>query len=142
MRTWWAAFEKYYKPGLPKMKRLRMVAYADENARVAALQAGDVDMIEYVPCQSMGTIQSDPKLKLSTVNGPYMALDFNGGAGPFKDVRLRLAVAHAVKREDIVRRHSLAGVRSWRDCRSLRAVRTTMKTTRTRGRMIQAWPRS
>ena len=29
-----------------------MVAYADENLRVAALQAGDVDLIEYVPWQS------------------------------------------------------------------------------------------
>lgn len=96
------AFDKFYKPGLPKMKQVRMVAYADENARVAALQAGDVDMIEYVPWQSMGTIEKDPKLTLSTVNGPYMALDFNGGAGPFKDVRLRLAVAHAVRRDSIV----------------------------------------
>ena len=98
-----AAFDKYYKPGLPRLKQIRMVAYADENARVAALQAGDVDMIEYVPWQSMGTIEKDPKLRLSTVNGPYMALDFNGGTGPFKDVRLRLAVAHALRREDIVK---------------------------------------
>jgi ABC-type transport system substrate-binding protein len=97
------AFDKYYKPGLPKLKQIRMVAYADENARVAALEAGDVDMIEYVPWQSMGTIEKDPKLALSTVNGPYMALDFNGGTGPFKDVRLRLAVAHAIRREDIVK---------------------------------------
>ena len=68
------AFGRYYKPGRPKLKRIRMVAYADENARVAALQAGDVDMIEYVPWQSMTTIEADPKLKLDTVDGPYMAL--------------------------------------------------------------------
>lgn len=98
-----AAFDKYYRPGLPKMKQIRMVAYADENARVAALQAGDVDMVEYVPWQSMGTIEKDPKLQLSTVNGPYMALDFNGGTGPFVDARVRLAVAHAVRRDDIVK---------------------------------------
>lgn len=98
-----AAFEHYYKPGLPKTKRVRMVAYADENARVAALQSGDVDLIEYVPWQQMSAIEADSKLKLSTVDGPYMALAFNGSAGPFRDARLRRAVAHAIRREEIVK---------------------------------------
>lgn len=97
------AFGGFYKPGLPKLKNLRMIAYADENARVAALQSGDVDMIEYVPWQSMSQIEANHKLKLSTVNGPFMALDFNGGSGPFKDKRLRQAVAHAVRREEVVK---------------------------------------
>jgi ABC-type transport system substrate-binding protein len=96
------AFPKYFKPGLPKIETLRFVAYADENLRVAALQAGDIDMIEYVPWQSMATIEADPKLKLDAVNGPFMALSFNGAQGPFKDKRLRQAVAFAVKRDEIV----------------------------------------
>ena len=53
------AFDKFYRPGLPKVKAVRMVAYADENLRVAALQAGDVDLIEYVPWQSMPSIEAD-----------------------------------------------------------------------------------
>jgi ABC-type transport system substrate-binding protein len=97
------AYDKFYRPGRPKLKQIRMLAYADENARVAALQAGDVDMIEYVPWQAMATIQADPKLKLDTVDGPFMALDFNGGTGPFKDARLRQAVAHAIRREEIIK---------------------------------------
>ena len=98
-----AAFEKYYKPGLPKLKAIHMVAYADENLRVAALQAGDVDLIEYVPWQSMDAIQADAKLKLDTVDGPFMALSFNGAQGPFKDKLLRQAVAFAIKRDEIVK---------------------------------------
>jgi len=97
------AFDKFYRPGRPRLKQIRMLAYADENARVAALQAGDVDMIEYVPWQSMEQIEADAKLKLDTVDGPFMALDFNGGTGPFKDVRLRLAVAHAIRRDEVVK---------------------------------------
>ena len=97
------AFDKYYRPGLPKNKTLRFTVYADENARVAALQSGDVDMIEYVPWQSMGTIEADPKLKLDTKDGPFMALDFNGSTGPFKDARLRQAVAHAIRRDEVVK---------------------------------------
>ena len=97
------AFDKYYKPGLPKLKGIRMVAYADESLRVAALQAGDVDIIEYVPWQSMTTIERDPALKLDTTNGPFMGLLFNGARGPFKDARVRQAVAFAIRREDIVK---------------------------------------
>lgn len=96
-------FAKYYKPGLPKLKGIRAIAYADENLRVAALQAGDVDLIEYVPWQSMDAIGKDAKLKLDTVDGPFMYLVFNAAKPPFNDPRVRKAVAHAIKRDEIVK---------------------------------------
>lgn len=92
---------KYYRPGLPKLKSIRFVAYADENLRVAALQAGDVDLIEYVPWQSMQSIETNARLKMTNVDGPFMALSFNGN-GAFKDKRVRQAVAWGIKREEIV----------------------------------------
>ncbi|WP_342364228.1 ABC transporter substrate-binding protein [Terrarubrum flagellatum] len=97
-----AAFEKYYKPGLPKLASIKLIAYADENLRVAALEAGDIDLIEYVPWQNMAAIEKNPKLKLLSADGPFMGLNFNGENGPFRDVRLRQAVAHAIRREEIV----------------------------------------
>ena len=96
-------FAKYYKPGLPKLKAIRAVAYADENLRVAALQAGDVDLIEYVPWQSMEAIGKDAKLNLDAVDGPYMYLVFNATKPPFNDARVRKAIAHAIKRDEIVK---------------------------------------
>jgi ABC-type transport system substrate-binding protein len=97
------AFPKYYKPGLPKLKAVRAIAYADENLRVAALQAGDIDLIEYVPWQSMETISKDANLALDAVDGPYMYLIFNANKPPLNDARVRKAVAHAIKREEIVK---------------------------------------
>ena len=98
-----APFDKYYKKGLPKLKGIKFIAYPDDNLRFAALQSGDVDMIEYVPWQSMSATENDPRLKLDSVEGPFMDVLFNGTKGPFSDARVRRAVAHAVKREDIVK---------------------------------------
>jgi peptide/nickel transport system substrate-binding protein len=97
-----AANPHYYKPGLPKLKKLRFVAYPDDNLRVAALQAGDVDMIEYVPWQSMADMGRDPKLRLIEHDGPFMYLTFNATRPPFNDARVRLAAALGVKRDDII----------------------------------------
>jgi peptide/nickel transport system substrate-binding protein len=96
------AFDRYFMAGLPRIERLRFIVYADENLRFAALQSGDVDMIEYVPWQSMKAVESDPRLKLDTQYGPFMDILFNGSKGPLSDARVRRAIAHAVKREDIV----------------------------------------
>ncbi|MCX7324318.1 MAG: ABC transporter substrate-binding protein [Hyphomicrobiales bacterium] len=96
------AFDRYFRAGLPRIERLRLVVYADENLRFAALKSGDMDMIEYVPWQSMSGVESDPRLRLDTQYGPFMDILFNGTKGPFADARIRRAVAHAVKREDIV----------------------------------------
>lgn len=96
------AFPKFYRPGFPKTKTLRFVAFADENLRVAALQAGNVDIIEYVPWQSMATIEADPGLKLDSKNGPFMWLGFNGAKKPFDNPLVRQACAYGIKRDEIV----------------------------------------
>lgn len=97
------AFDRYYKPGLPKLRSIRIVAYSDENLRVAALQAGDVDLIEYVPWQSMATIEADPRLKLDSENGPFMYMTFNATRPHLSDARVRRAIGHAINREEIVK---------------------------------------
>lgn len=96
------AFDRFYRPGLPKLKSIRMVAYADEELRVAALRSGDVDLIEYVPWSAMRGIQADPALRLVTTEGPFMHMYFNAKSPPFGDARVRRAAALAVKRQEIV----------------------------------------
>ena len=97
------AFDKFYNKGEPKLKKVRFIAYPDENLRVAALQAGDVDIIDYVPWQSMEAIEADARLKLESTSGPFMFLQFNFQRKPFDDPRVRQAVAHAIRRDEIVK---------------------------------------
>ena len=97
------AFDAFHRRGRPRTKQLRFVAYPDESLRVAALRAGDVDIIEYVPWQSMEAIEKSPRLVLDAVDGPFMYLVFNTRQGPFTNAKLRQAVAYAVRREDIVK---------------------------------------
>ncbi|BCH67971.1 MULTISPECIES: ABC transporter substrate-binding protein [Rhizobium/Agrobacterium group] len=97
------AFDKFYKPGLPKLKSIKFVVYADENLRQAALMSGDIDIIEYVPWQSMAAVEKSASTKLDAVEGPFMYIVFNATKAPFNDVRVRRAVAHAVNRDDIVK---------------------------------------
>ncbi|MBM3524940.1 MAG: peptide ABC transporter substrate-binding protein [Alphaproteobacteria bacterium] len=97
-----AAFDRYYKPGVPRLKGIRFIVYADDSLRSAALQSGDVDMIEYAPWSSLNAMAADPQLRVDTQYGPFMDILFNGTRPPFNDPRVRRAVAHAVRREDIV----------------------------------------
>jgi len=83
--------------------------------RVAALIAGDVDMLTDLPTQDVAKLRQDPKLKV--LDGPevrtiFIALDQGSdelkysdvkGKNPFKDKRVREALSLAVDREAIKR---------------------------------------
>lgn len=93
--------EHYFK-GQPPLAGIAVTAYADESARIAAVTAGDVDLVDYVPWSAMTAIEANPALKLFKKDaGPFMYLSFNG-SGPFKDARLRQAVAFGLRRDEFV----------------------------------------
>lgn len=97
------AFDKFYRPGLPKLKSIVFTAYADENLRVSALQAGDVDLIEFLPWPAMRSTESNPRLRADNSSGGlFMYLMFNAKSRPFGDKRVRQAIAMAVQRQSIV----------------------------------------
>jgi peptide/nickel transport system substrate-binding protein len=96
------ASPNFYRQGLPRTRRLNFVAYVDDNLRVAALEAGDVDLIEYVPWPNMAAIERNTNLAMESTDGAYMHVIFNFRQGPFTDARLRQAVAYAIDRQAVV----------------------------------------
>lgn len=97
-----AASGHFYRDDMPRLDAIDFVIYADENLRVAALQSGDVDLVDFVPWQAMATVESDPNFKLAITEGPFMYLLFNYNVEPFNDPRVRRAIALAVRRQEVI----------------------------------------
>ncbi len=91
--------------------------------RVAALLAGDVDLIENVPIQDLARVKSNPAFKVveglssrviylhfDYVDEPVPGVADTGGKNPYRDKRVREAISKAVDRDAIVAR-IMGGVR-------------------------------
>jgi peptide/nickel transport system substrate-binding protein len=96
-------FDGYFLPGVPYLDRATFRVITDPAARMAALQAGEVDVIPELPVQQVATVRNDPALKLIEVpfNGiQYIAI--NNAMPPFDDVRVRQALNHAVDKQAVI----------------------------------------
>lgn len=96
-------FPDFYAAEEPSVEAIRFIAYADENLRYSALEAGDVDVIEYLPWTQFDTVEASEELNISTTSGPFMFLLFNvAKEGPLRDPRVRQAIGYAIERQDVV----------------------------------------
>jgi peptide/nickel transport system substrate-binding protein len=117
------SFERYerYWGTPPQVKRLRLVVIPEGAARIAALRAGQVSLIEAVPPLDAGVLGREPTLRVVSsvqklacriyLNGrPKDAYESGGRDGLYADARVRLALNLAVNREAIVQKifHGLA----------------------------------
>ncbi len=92
---------------------------SNASARVAALLAGDVDLIDFVPTADIEKLKNDPKINMAkSVSNRviYLHIDSNRDVSPFvtdingnpmtknplKDVRVRQAISKAINRDAIV----------------------------------------
>jgi peptide/nickel transport system substrate-binding protein len=102
--------------GKPAWARLVFRPITSAGPRVAALLAGDVDMIENVPIQDIERVRANADFKVvQGLSNRVIYLHFNylddsppgvdaGGRNPFRDRRVREAMSLAIDREAIVTR--------------------------------------
>lgn len=96
-------FPDFYEMGRPVSDSIRFISYPDENLRYAALQTGDVDLIEYLPWAQFDAVSNSDSLKMAPSTGAFMLILFNvAKGGPFANPKVRQAIGYAVKREDVI----------------------------------------
>ena len=107
-------WDGYWGPP-PLVKRMRFQTVPEGAARIAALRAGQVALIEAVPPIDAAALQREAAFKVVSaaqklgcrlyVNGrPKDKYDSGGKDGLFADPRLRLALNHAINRDAIIKK--------------------------------------
>ncbi|MDR7523639.1 MAG: ABC transporter substrate-binding protein [Armatimonadota bacterium] len=87
----------YWRPGIPKVRRLVFVDIPELSARVTALETGEIDMTVQLTPEEIKRLRSNPAIKIEI--GPTFYTRFlwiNSSRKPFDDVRVRRAVARAL----------------------------------------------
>lgn len=77
----------------------------ENSARVAALLAGEVDIINELPASAMRQVEASPAVRVAKVNGTrtfFVAM--NLAKPPFTDLRVRRALNHALDKAAIISR--------------------------------------
>jgi peptide/nickel transport system substrate-binding protein len=105
-----AARPDYWQAGLPKVENLTLRVIREEGARMAAAQAGEVDIAEGLGAQFIPEIEGAGNLSL--LEAPVWRsefIGFNTNREPFDDPRVRQAIAYAIDREVLVENIIQAG---------------------------------
>ncbi len=93
-----------YWGGAPETEQVVFVGVGDQTARLAQLKAGAIDIAADLAPTDLDNVNADPNLQTilgsGGLNTSYLAMHQN--QPPFDDVRVRLAVAHAIDRTAIV----------------------------------------
>lgn len=95
---------KYWNPALPYLDKVTYRFIKDPSAQVAALKAGDVDLIGWLFAPELATdIAKDKRFKvLSGASTSEVIMSTNNKAKPFDNKLVRQAIAHAIDRQTVI----------------------------------------
>lgn len=83
--------------------QVEIVVINDDTARIAALQSGQVHMIERVPPKVVSLVSRAPNVEVKTAPGRgHYVFIMHTNTAPFDNNDLRLALKHAINREEMV----------------------------------------
>ena len=93
----------YFEPGLPKLDGVELRIIPEMSVKIAALQAGDIDVIWDMPPDQVPQLKADKRLRVESVaTASWDAAIMNNITPPFNDVRVRRAFHLAVDKRDLV----------------------------------------
>jgi len=94
----------YYLSGLPYLDKVIFKFIPDPSTQLAALRAGDVDVIAYdLSPENAALLEKDPRFKvLKGHTTTEVILAINNSRKPLNDVRIRKAINFAIDRQAVI----------------------------------------
>lgn len=91
--------------GKPEIDRLIFRSIPDNSERYMELQEGDIHIMEFPNADDLATIRGDTRLELlmqPSLNVGYLAMNME--KPPFDNLKVRLAINHAINKAEIIER--------------------------------------
>ena len=100
-------FDKFFIPGRPKLDKIVVRLFTDQNAAIIATERGDINILPFVTgVRDIERLEKMPNLTVTDKGfagiGPLNWLAFNTRKKPLDDVRVRQAIAFAANRDFII----------------------------------------
>lgn len=96
--------KNYWREGLPKADKLIVRSIPDNSARLAALRAGELDLIEDINTDDVKVVEEDSNLqKILRPSFNVGYIGFNMKKKPFDDPKVRQALNHLVDKQAIIK---------------------------------------
>jgi peptide/nickel transport system substrate-binding protein len=93
----------YWEKGAPKLDGVELRIVPEIAVRIAALQAGDLDIIWELPPEQAKTLAAKPGVRVESVaTASWDGAIMNNAIAPFNDPRVRQAFHLAVDKRDVV----------------------------------------
>jgi peptide/nickel transport system substrate-binding protein len=98
-----ARHTEYFEPGLPKLDGVELRIIPEMSVKVAALQAGDIDIVWDLPLEQVKTLAARPDLRVESVpTSSWDAAIMNNLIPPFDNPKVRQAFHLGVDKKDVV----------------------------------------
>ena len=95
----------YWQKGLPHLDKITFRFIADPNSALAALKSGDIDVSGFgLGPESVDELKKDGRYQVivgDTTND--VTLSMNNSKKPYSDKRVRLAITHAINKEEVLK---------------------------------------
>lgn len=93
----------YWKSNRAHFDAIELLPIVDAAARQNALLSGQVDLIDRVDLNTVHLLERAPSIKTLSVSGTqHYVMPMDSRAAPFSDNNVRLALKHAINREEMV----------------------------------------
>jgi peptide/nickel transport system substrate-binding protein len=94
----------YWETGKPVLDEILIKTIPDDNARILALQKGDVDAINYPPFNRVNDLKKDANLQALIFDSTYTQfLTLNVRNAPLNNAKVRLALSYALDRDALIK---------------------------------------